>query len=131
MLNNDLEQISYFFLIIFQILEKGSNHTYHFFHIPFSKHSANYILITQCVNAWVLSHFGRVQLFATLWTVAHQVPLSMGFSRQEYWSGLHALFQGIFPTQGPNLCLLHLLNLQADSLPLVPHGKLQSLNNTC
>ena len=29
-----------------------------------------------------------VQLFATLWTVAHQVPLSMGFSRQEYWSGL-------------------------------------------
>ena len=30
----------------------------------------------------------RVQLFATLWTVAYQVPLSMGFSRQEYWSGL-------------------------------------------
>ena len=29
-----------------------------------------------------------VQLFATLWTVAHQAPLSMGFSRQEYWSGL-------------------------------------------
>ena len=30
----------------------------------------------------------RVRLFATLWTVAHQAPLSMGFSRQEYWSGL-------------------------------------------
>ena len=30
----------------------------------------------------------HVQLFATLWTVAHQTPLSMGFSRQEYWSGL-------------------------------------------
>ena len=30
----------------------------------------------------------RVQLFATLWTVASQAPLSMGFSRQEYWSGL-------------------------------------------
>ena len=29
----------------------------------------------------------RVQLFATLWTVACQAPLSMGFSRQEYWSG--------------------------------------------
>ena len=29
----------------------------------------------------------RVQLFATLWTIAHQAPLSMGFSRQEYWSG--------------------------------------------
>ena len=32
----------------------------------------------------VLSHFGCVQLFATSWTVAHQAPLSMGFSRQEY-----------------------------------------------
>ena len=31
---------------------------------------------------------GRVLLFATTWTVAHQAPLSMGFSRQEYWSGL-------------------------------------------
>ena len=31
---------------------------------------------------------GCVQLFATLWTIAHQTPLSMGFSRQEYWSGL-------------------------------------------
>ena len=30
----------------------------------------------------------RVQLFATPWTIAHQAPLSMGFSRQEYWSGL-------------------------------------------
>ena len=30
----------------------------------------------------------RVQLFATPWTVAHQAPLSVGFSRQEYWSGL-------------------------------------------
>ena len=29
-----------------------------------------------------------VQLFVTLWTVAHQAPLSMGFPRQEYWSGL-------------------------------------------
>ena len=30
----------------------------------------------------------RVQLFATPWTVAYHTPLSMGFSRQEYWSGL-------------------------------------------
>ena len=37
---------------------------------------------------YVLSHFSRVQLFATLWTVDHQAPLSMGFSRQEYWTGL-------------------------------------------
>ena len=36
----------------------------------------------------VLSRFSHVQLFVTLWTVAHQLPLSMGFSRQGYWSGL-------------------------------------------
>ena len=36
----------------------------------------------------MLSHFSLVHLFAILWTVACQVPLSMGFSRQEYWSGL-------------------------------------------
>ena len=36
----------------------------------------------------MLSHFNGVQLSATLWTSAHQAPLSMGFSRQEYWSGL-------------------------------------------
>ena len=36
----------------------------------------------------MLSRFSHVQLFATLWTVAHQAPLSKGFSRQEYWSGL-------------------------------------------
>ena len=36
----------------------------------------------------VISHFSRVQLFATLWTIACQAPLSMGLSRQEYWSGL-------------------------------------------
>ena len=35
----------------------------------------------------MLSHFSRVRLFVTFWTVAHQAPLSMGFSRQEYWSG--------------------------------------------
>ena len=36
----------------------------------------------------MLSHFSRVQLFATLWTIAHQTPLSMRFSRKDYWSGL-------------------------------------------
>ena len=36
----------------------------------------------------MLSRFNRVWLFVTLWTIAYQVPLSMGFCRQEYWSGL-------------------------------------------
>ena len=41
-----------------------------------------------CVHACVLSCFSHVQLFATAWTADHEAPLSMGFSRQEYWSGL-------------------------------------------
>ena len=36
----------------------------------------------------MLSHFSGLQFFVGLWTVALQAPLSMGFSRQEYWSGL-------------------------------------------
>ena len=42
----------------------------------------------------MLSHFSCVQLFAILWTVVYQAPLSMGFSRQEYWGGL------LFPNPG-------------------------------
>ena len=50
----------------------------------------------------------RVRLFVILWTVAHQALLSMGFSRQEYWSvGSHILLQGIFPNQGVNPRFLH------------------------
>ena len=41
-----------------------------------------------CVRAFVLSCFSHVWFFVTLWTVTHQAPLSMGSSRQEYWSGL-------------------------------------------
>ena len=63
----------------------------------------------------------HVQLLATPWTVAHQAPLSVGFSRQEYRSG-HFLLQGIFPTQGLRLTLLHLLHRQAGSLPLALLG---------
>ena len=59
----------------------------------------------------MLSWFSRVWLFATLWTVAHLAPLSMGFSRQGYWSGLlwKILLQSIFLIQGLNPHLLHLL----------------------
>ena len=41
-----------------------------------------------CTPVCVLSRFSPVRLFATLWTAARQAPLSMGFSRQEHWSGL-------------------------------------------
>ena len=63
----------------------------------------------------MLSHFSRVQLFATPWTIARQAPLSMGFSRQEYCSEFPFASPGIFLTQGSNLGLLP---WQADSLLL-------------
>ena len=50
--------------------------------------------------AYTLSHFSHVQLFMTLWTVAFQVHLSMGFSRQEYQVGCHAPLQGELPDPG-------------------------------
>ena len=50
-----------------------------------------------CLHWCVLSHFSNVRLFVTLWTVAHQAPLSMGFSRQEYWSGLPCCPPGDLP----------------------------------
>ena len=56
----------------------------------------------------MLNRFSRVRLLGTQWTVAHQAPLSTGFSRQEYWSGLPCPPPRIFPTQGLNprvLCL--------------------------
>ena len=48
----------------------------------------------------MLSCFSCVQLFVTLWTVAHQALLSMGFSRQEYWSGLPFPSPGNLPHPG-------------------------------
>ena len=48
----------------------------------------------------MLSHFSRVLLFVTLWTVAHLAPLSMGFSRQEYWSLLLCPPTGDLPDPG-------------------------------
>ena len=49
---------------------------------------------------------GCVQLFATPWAVAYQVPLSMEFSTQENWSELPFPSPGIFPAQGSNTGLL-------------------------
>ena len=57
----------------------------------------------------VLSCFSHVRLFVTPRTVASQAPLSMGFSRQEYWSGLPCPPPGDLPSPGtdPVSCLLH------------------------
>ena len=71
-----------------------------------------------CVCACVFSHFSRVRLFATLWTVAHQPPLSIGLSRQEYWSGLPCLPPGDLPNPGIKPLSPVALTLQVDSLLL-------------
>ena len=56
---------------------------------------------------WKWSRSVNVQLFATPWTVTHQAPPSMEFSRQEYWIGLPFPSLGIFPTEGLNPGILH------------------------
>ena len=58
-----------------------------------------------------------VQLFATPWTVAYQAPPSMGFSRQEYWSGLPFPSPGDRPEPGIEPTSLGSPALQADALP--------------
>ena len=73
------------------------------------KHKTRYY----CTCACVLSCFSHVRIFVTLRTVVLQAPLSMGFSRQECWSGLPCPPRGIFLTQGLNP---HLLHWQVDSL---------------
>ena len=79
----------------------------------------------QTPSVLVLSH---VQLFATPMTVAHRAPLSMGFSRQEYWSGLPCPSPGDLPDPGikPGSP-----TLQMDSLPSEPPGKPLMLSVTC
>ena len=57
-----------------------------------------------CVSVYVFSH---VRLFATPWTVAYQAFPSMGFSRQEYWSGLPFPSPGDLPNPGIDLGLLY------------------------
>ena len=82
------------------------------------------LILLNFFHACMLSCFGRALLFATPWTPALQSPLSMGFPRQEYWSGLHALLQRIFPIQESNLHFLCLLHWQLGSLPLAPPGSI-------
>ena len=52
------------------------------------------------INVVVVKSLSRVQSFVTPWTVAHQFPLSMGFPRQEYWSGLPFPSPGDLPNPG-------------------------------
>ena len=72
------------------------------------------LLISPCV----LSRSVMSNSFVTPWTVAHKTPLSIGFSRQEYWSGLPFPSPGDLPEQGIELMSPATPALQLDSLPL-------------
>ena len=71
--------------------------------------------------AWVLS---RIQLFETPWTVAHQAPLSLQFSRQEYWNGLAFPTPGHLPDPGTESVILVSSVLAGGFFTTMPPGKL-------
>ena len=77
------------------------------------------------MHEWVLSRFSHVQLFETPWTVTLQVPLSMGFSTQEYWSGLPFPSPSSLPDPGIKPASPVSLALQTDSLLSDPPEKPQ------
>ena len=77
---------------------------------------------TEAAYAGMLSHFSRVRLFVTQQTVAPQAPVSMGFSRQEYWSGLPCPPSGDLPHSGIKLSSF-MSSALAEAPPLAPPGK--------
>ena len=77
----------------------------------------------------MLSHSTQVQLFVTPWTVAHQAPLSMGFSRQDHWSELPFPLPGDLPN--PGIKILGLLHWQADYLPTTEAPGKPDHKDTC
>ena len=80
----------------------------------------NYMNISNTVCAQSLSH---ARLFVTLWSVACQAPLSMGFSRQEYWSGLPFSPPGDLPESGIKPAYLESSALAGRFFTTEPPGK--------
>ena len=81
------------------------------------------VILSTSVENCVQNCFSCVWLFATLWTIACQTPLSLGFSRQEYWSGLPCPPPVDLPNPGIKPTSLKSLYWQACSLPLAPPRK--------
>ena len=77
---------------------------------------SNVFVLTHLKKHATLNGFSHVQLFATLWTVAHQAPLSTEFFRQEYWN--RDLPDPVMEPKSPVSPAL-----QVDSLPSEPPGK--------
>ena len=69
-----------------------------------------------CLCVCMLSRFCHVWFFVTPWTVSHQAPLSIGFSRQEYWSGLPCPTPGDLPNRGLRSNLMWFESLKSPAL---------------
>ena len=85
-------------------------------------HKGECVCVCVSVSVCVQLSLSCVQLFVTPWTVTHQVPLSMEFSRQEYWSWLPFATPGDLPNSGIKPYIWCLLHWQEDSLPLCHLG---------
>ena len=81
--------------------------------------------VGMCMPVCMLSRFSHVWLFVTPWTIDTRLLCPWDSPGKNIGVDCHALLQGIFLTQGSNLCLLCLLHQQVGSFPLVPPGKLQ------
>ena len=109
--NGNFSVLKHLLQLFFQVI------TYLVF--PTSSNSSVHITLSCPVKVKVKS-LSCVQLFVTLWTVACQAPLSMGYSRQEYWNGLPFPSPGNPPDPGNKPCSP---TPQAVSLPSEPPGK--------
>ena len=103
------------------IMLNRSSKKIHLWLLPDFREIQCFTIKKDIVRVFMLSHFSPVQLFVTLWTVALQAPLSVGFSSQEYWSGLPCPPPGDLPNPGIKPSSLA---LKADSLLSEPPGKI-------
>ena len=85
--------------------------------LPLCTSNSSFSIICCCCS------LSRGQLFAALWTVACELPCPWDFPGKNTGVSCHFRLQGIFLTQGLNLCLLCLLHWQLSSLPLAPPGR--------
>ena len=114
---------SYWLCILHTVMYMFQGYSLNFFTLsfPLCIHKS---LLYVCISlACMLSHFSCVLLFATPWTVACQAPLSMGFSRQEYWSELPCPPPEDLPNPGIEPTSVMSPALQGDSLLPAQPGK--------
>ena len=105
------------FTIVQYLMNIFNSHANMLFYRIYSNNSHTLISVVSCFKCCRQYSLSFIQLFSTPWTVAHQVPLSMGISRLEYWSGLPFSFPGDIPNPGIKS---RSPALQADYFPFEP-----------